>query len=73
MLGYLDDCFFDYRNSYLINKSGMLDLQSVIKSDEMRRDAGVPEINKVAAMSINTQTFKKPFFTKLRLFILTGF
>ena len=51
----------------------MLDLQSVIKSDEMRRDAGVPEINKVAAMNINTQTFKKPFFTKLRLFILTGF
>ena len=61
MLGYLDDCFFDYRNSYLINKSGMLDLQSVIKSDEMRRDAGVPEINKVAAVNINTQAFKNHF------------
>lgn len=61
MLGYLDDCFFDYHNSYLINKSGVLDLQSAIISDEMRRDAGVPEINKVAAVNINTQTFKNHF------------
>ena len=61
MLGYLDDCFFDYHNSYLINKSGVLDLQSAITSDEMRRDAGVPEINKVAAVNINTQTFKNHF------------
>ena len=61
MLGYLDDCFFDYHNSYLINKSGVLDLQSAITSDEMRRDAGVPEINKIAAVNINTQTFKNHF------------
>ena len=61
MLGYLDDCFFDYHNSYLINKSGVLDLQSAITSDEMRRDAGIPEINKVAAVNINTQTFKNHF------------
>ena len=61
MLGYLDDCFFDYHNSYLINKSGVVDLQSAIISDEMRRDAGVPEINKVTAVNINTQTFKNHF------------